>query len=191
MIDLLRWGMEVDFPIKVSSNGGRYRYQDDWETPDTQVINLDFKENLSMSWEGRSCNGKYIEGSSVGVMFYGEKGSMLMAGGNDYTIFDLDNKIVKEVKNDKEIDPRNTANPAQNLDVLHIRNMFDAILKGDKLNADIDSGHKSTLLVQLGNISQRVGRSLEIDSINGHIKKDLEANKLWKRSYEKGWKMKL
>ena len=69
--------------------------------------------------------------------------------------------------------------------------MFDAILKGDKLNADIDSGHKSTLLVQLGNISQRVGRSLEIDSINGHIKKDLEANKLWKRSYEKGWEMKL
>ena len=32
-IDLLRWGMGVDFPVKVSSNGGRYRYQDDWETP--------------------------------------------------------------------------------------------------------------------------------------------------------------
>ncbi len=191
MIDLLRWGMEVDYPIKISSNGGRYRYQDDWETPDTQIINLDFKENLSMSWEGRSCNGKYVEGSSVGVIFYGENGSMLMSGGNDYTIFDLNNKIVKEVKNDQEIDPRNTMNPAQNLDVLHIRNMFDAILNGGKLNSDIDSGHKSTLLVQLGNISQRVGRSLEIDSKNGHIIKDREANKLWKRSYEKGWEMKL
>ena len=51
MIDLLRWGMGVDFPIRVSSNGGRYRYNDDWETPDTQTINLDFKEGLSMSWE--------------------------------------------------------------------------------------------------------------------------------------------
>ena len=46
MVDLLRWGLEVDYPAKVSSNGGRYRYNDDWETPDTQVINLDFKENV-------------------------------------------------------------------------------------------------------------------------------------------------
>ena len=116
---------------------------------------------------------------------------MLMNGGNDYTIFDLKNNIVKEVKSTTNIDPMNTVNPAQNLDVLHIRNMFDAIKNDGKLNADIDSGHKSTLLVQLGNIAQRTGRSLDIDPLNGHILKDREANKLWKRSYEKGWKMKL
>jgi len=46
-------------------------------------------------------------------------------------------------------------------------------------------------LVQLGNISQRAGRSLEIDSKNGHIKNDEEAKKLWSRSYENGWEMKL
>lgn len=191
MIDLLRWGMNADYPTKVSSNGGRYRYNDDWETPDTQIINLDFKEGFSMTWEGRSCNGKHVEGSSVGVLFYGENGSMLMNGGNDYTIFDLKNDIVKEVKGTKDIDPRNTVNPAQNLDVLHIRNMFNAIKNGEKLNADIDSGHKSTLLVQLGNIAQRTGRTLDIDPANGHIIKDKEANKLWSRSYEKGWEMKL
>ncbi len=191
MIDLLRWGMGVDYPTKVSSNGGRFRYNDDWETPDTQIINIDFAENLSMTWEGRSCNGKHIEGSSVGVMFYGEKGSILMNGGNDYTIFDLKNKIVKSVKSTTNIDPMNTVNPAQNLDVLHIRNMFDAIKNGEELNADIVSGHKSTLLMQLGNIAQRAGRSLNINPENGHIIKDREANKLWQRSYEKGWEMKL
>ena len=191
MIDLLRWGMGVDYPTKVSSNGGRFRYNDDWETPDTQIINIDFAENLSMTWEGRSCNGKHSEGSSVGVMFYGEKGSILMNGGNDYTIFDLKNKIVKSVKSTTNIDPMNTVNPAQNLDVLHIRNMFDAIKNGKELNADIVSGHKSTLLMQLGNIAQRAGRSLNINPENGHIIKDREANKLWQRSYEKGWEMKL
>ncbi len=191
MIDLLRWGMGVDYPIRVSSNGGRYRYNDDWETPDTQIISLDFPEKVSMSWEGRSCNGKHEEGSSVGVMFYGETGSMLMNGGNDYTIFDLDNNIVKEVKGTGDIDPMNTVNPAQNLDVLHIRNMFNAIKNGGVLNADIDSGHKSTLLVQLGNIAQRVGKSLDIDPTNGHIINNPEANKFWNRSYEKGWEMKL
>ena len=191
MIDLLRWGMGVDYPTKVSSNGGRFRYNDDWETPDTQIINIDFAENLSMTWEGRSCNGKHSEGSSVGVMFYGEKGSILMNGGNDYTIFDLKNKIVKSVKSTTNIDPMNTVNPAQNLDVLHIRNMFDAIKNGEELNADIVSGHKSTLLMQLGNIAQRAGRTLNINPENGHIIKDREANKLWKRSYEKGWEMNL
>ena len=69
--------------------------------------------------------------------------------------------------------------------------MFDAILNGTALNADIDSGHKSTLLVQLGNIAQRSGRSLNIDPQNGHIIGDNEAQKLWSRSYEKGWEMKL
>ncbi|MCF6332832.1 MAG: Gfo/Idh/MocA family oxidoreductase [Draconibacterium sp.] len=191
MIDLLRWGLEVDYPIKVSSNGGRYRYKDDWQTPDTQVINLDFENDISMTWEGRSCNGKYIEGSSVGVEFYGEEGSILISGGNEYKIFDLKNNIVKEVKDSKEIDPRDAANPASNLDALHIRNLFDNILTGEKLKADIDSGFKSTLLVQLGNISQRVGHSLEINPGNGHIIGDKKAKKLWSREYEKGWEMKI
>ncbi len=191
MIDLLRWGMAVDYPFKVSSNGGRYRYQDDWETPDTQVINLDFKQGLSMSWEGRSCNGKNIEGSAVGVMFYGENGSMLIPGGDSYTIFDLDGKVVKEARANREVDSRNLTNPAEQLDALHITNMFDAISNGTKLHADIDSGHKSTLLVQLGNIAQRVGRSLDIDPDNGHIVQDVEAEKFWSRSYEKGWEMTL
>ncbi|MEG3659827.1 Gfo/Idh/MocA family oxidoreductase [Arenibacter palladensis] len=191
MIDLLRWGMQVDYPIRVGSNGGRYRYQDDWETPDTQVINLDFAEGLSMSWEGRSCNGKPIEGSSVGVMFYGENGSMLIPGGNSYSIFDLEGNLVKEVENSQEIDPRNNSNPAELLDALHIQNMFSAIQNGTSLNADIDSGHKSTLLVQLGNIAQRTGRSLNIDPNNGHILQDSDAQKLWSRAYENGWEMKL
>ena len=191
MIDLLRWGLDVDYPIRVSSNGGRFRYQDDWETPDTQVINLDFDKGVSMTWEGRSCNGKYIEGTSVGVMFYGEKGSLLIPSGNAYTIFDLQSKIVKEVKDEQKIDPRDLANPAEQLDALHIKNMFDGIFNGAKLHSDVDSGHKSTLLVQLGNISQRVGHSLKIDPKSGHIVGDKEANKLWSRTYEKGWEMKL
>ena len=191
MIDLLRWGMAVDYPVKVSSNGGRYRYQDDWETPDTQIINLDFAGGMSMSWEGRSCNGKDIAGSSVGVLFYGEEGSILIPGGDSYTHFDLKGKVVKQVDAKMAIDPRNTTNPAEQLDALHINNMFDAIKKGTSLNSDIDSGHKSTLLVQLGNIAQRVGHSLNIDPTNGHIIKDKAARKLWSREYEKGWEMKL
>ena len=191
MIDLLRWGMGVDYPIRVSSSGGRYRYDDDWETPDTQTINLDFKDDLSMSWESRSCNGKYSEGSSVGIVIYGEKGSLLIPGGNSYKIFDLNNKIIEEEKYDKKIDSRDKVNPSEYLDALHIRNMFDAISHNKKLNSDIVSGHKSTLLVQLGNIAYRVGRTLNIDHNNGHIINDDGAMKFWSRNYEKGWSIKI
>lgn len=191
MVDLLRWGMEVDYPNRVSSNGGRFHYQDDWETPDTQVISLDFPGGFTMTWEGRSCNARSIEGSSVGAQFFGDKGSVLITGGNGYTLFDVSGKELKKVVDKDKIDPRNAASPAQQLDALHIQNFFDGILKGAQLHSDIDSGHKSTLLVQLGNIAQRVGHSLDIDPQNGHIVKDRDAEKLWSRRYEKGWEMKL
>lgn len=187
MLDLMRWGMNVDYPTRVSSNGGRFHFSDDQETPDTQVINLDFGDKGSMTWEGRSCNGKYIEGSGVGLMFYGDKGALQIDGGNSYKVFDLKNVLVKEVKNDLPIDPRNNMNPSQALDAIHFQNFFDGIKKGDKLASDILSGHQSTLLCQLGNIAYRTGSTLDIDPSNGRIKNNKKAASLWKREYQKGW----
>ena len=191
MIDLARWGLNVEYPTKVNSTGGRYMYQDDWQTPDTQVINLEFENKSMISWEGRSCNGKSIEANSVGIIFYAEQGSMVIESGNSYKIYDLKNNLVKEVKNNFTVDARNLSDPSQNLDALHILNFFDGIRLGTRLNSDIVSGHQSTLLVQLGNISQRVGRSLEINPKNGHILNDKGAMKFWSREYEKGWEPKI
>jgi predicted dehydrogenase len=191
MIDLARWGLNVEYPITVNSTGGRYMYQDDWQTPDTQVINLEFENKSMISWEGRSCNGKSIEANSVGIIFYAEQGSMVIESGNSYKIYDLKNNLVKEVKNNFTVDARNLSDPSQNLDALHILNFFDGIRLGTKLNSDIVSGHQSTLLVQLGNISQRVGRSLAINPTNGHILNDKAAMKFWSREYQKGWEPKI
>lgn len=191
MVDLARWGLNVDYPNRVTSSGGRYRYDDDWETPDTQVINLEFDNNSSIMWEGRSCNGLNVAGSGVGVIFYGEDGALQIDGGNSYKIFDLKNNLIKEVKSEGTIDPRNLVSPAQALDALHIQNFFDGIRKGSNLHSDIESGHISTLLVQLGNISQQCGESLNINSKNGHILKNKSAQKLWDREYEKGWEPKV
>jgi len=191
MIDLARWGLNVEYPTKVNSTGGRYMYQDDWQTPDTQVINLEFENKSMISWEGRSCNGKSIEANSVGIIFYAEQGSMVIESGNSYKIYDLKNNLVKEVKNNFTVDARNLSDPSQNLDALHILNFFDGIRLGTRLNSDIVSGHQSTLLVQLGNISQRVGRSLAINPTNGHILNDKAAMKFWSREYQKGWEPKI
>ena len=191
MVDLARWGLGVEYPTKVSSSGGRYRYQDDWETPDTQVINLEFGNQSLISWEGRSCNGRSTESNSVGVIFYAENGSMIIESGNSYKVHDLKNNLIKEVKNNRSIDARNQADPAQELDAFHIQNFFDGIKKGTALASDIVGGHQSTLLVQLGNISLRSGRTLNIDPKNGHILNDTDAMKYWSREYETGWEPRL
>ncbi len=187
MLDLMRWGLGVEYPTRVTSSGGRYRYKDDWETPDTQVINLEFANNTFMSWEGRSCNGRTIEGTPVGVMFYGELGSVLIESGNAYKVYDLDNKLIKDVVNDLEINPLDRMNPSQALDSIHIQNFFDGINKGTTLNSNILGGHQSTLLCQLGNIALRSDSSLEIDPLNGHIKNNPAAAKYWTRAYQPGW----
>ncbi len=191
MIDLLRWGMEVDYPTSVQSTGGRYYYQDDWETPDTQVISLNFGDKKSMIWEGHCCNAFKIEDNSVGALFYGEKANLLIGGGNYYKIMDHKNQIIREVESKTQTDPRNRMDPAQQLDAIHIQNFFDAIKKGEKLNAGIESGHISTLLVQLGNIAQRSGEKLETDPANGHIRNKQIADKYWRRTYQEGWEVKL
>ena len=81
-VDVCRWALGVDFATRVTSNGGRYRFKDDWETPDTQVIAWDFGGEKSVSWEGRSCNGFPSEGLSRGVVVYGTDGTALLEGDN-------------------------------------------------------------------------------------------------------------
>lgn len=185
-IDVARWGLNLDYPLKVSSSGGRYHYKDDWETPDTQVITYETPGALIV-WEGRSCNGSYNDNRSRGVIFHGENGSM-HTGDNSYIIFDNKNKLVREVKSDINVtEGLNTTSPGEELDAVHVVNFLENIRNNRKPFADALNGHKSTLWMQLGNISQRVGHSLNIDPSNGHIKSDPEAMKFWSRGYEKGW----
>lgn len=185
-IDVARWGLGMDYPSKVSSVGGRYRYKDDWEAFDTQIITYECEKGASVVWEGRSCNGSLVEGADRGVIFYGDNGTM-RTGNDGYAIYDLDDKLIKEVKPEVVVDGRNTVSPSAILDNPHIENFLDCVRNGGTPNADVEIGHKSTLWVQLGNISQRVGRTLDIDQKNGHILDNPEAMKLWGREYEPGW----
>ena len=100
-------------------------------------------------------------------------------------------KTIKTVKSELTFEEGNLLNPSQRLDVIHFQNWFNAIRKGEKLNSSIVDACISTQLVQLGNISQRVGRSLQINPATGRIVNDAEAEKLWGREYEKGWEIRV
>jgi len=187
-IDTCRWFLGVDYPNKVTSAGGRYAFKDDWQTPDTQIASFEFAEGKSISWEGKSCNNYPGEGGAGrGFIIYGDKGTLVNHGNDDYAIYDYDNKLVKEMKSAAHSDANNTVSANGNLDFYHFNNFVDSIRGSAKLTSPVTEGHKTVLLCHLANISQRTGRTLHCSPQNGHILNDEEAMKLWKRTYEKGW----
>jgi len=185
-IDVCRWALDVDYPIRVTSTGGRYHYDDDWEFYDTQVIGFDFEGRKSIVWEGRSCNGRPIEGRGRGAAIYCENGT-LVVDRNGYVFYDKENKEIKSFTLKESNATLDTTGAGGSLNGLHIANFLDAIRIGTEQHSPIPEGHKSVLLCHLGNIAQKVGRSLQCDPRNGRIVDDREAMKLWSRDYEPGW----
>ncbi|MGA2871960.1 MAG: hypothetical protein ABSF34_22715 [Verrucomicrobiota bacterium] len=186
-MDVCRWALGVDWPVRVSSNGGRYQFQDDWETPDTQTIAWDFAEGKTMSWEGRSCNDYPIDGRSRGTMIYGTDGTALLDG-DDYIIYDKKRKIIKQAKGTEVVDPTNTVSASGiGMDTAHVSNFIETVRGNQQLTCPIVEGYKSVIALLLGNISWRVGRELHCDPTNGRILHDHAAMKLWQRKYEPGW----
>lgn len=192
-IDLLRLGMDLKYPTKVTSVGGRYYFQDDdWECPDTQLITFQFGGKATFSWEGRSCNTAPVDGRRYGVAFYGDNGlTLYMDGSNAYQIVNNRGKVIKDVKSELTFNEGDTFNPSERLDMFHFQNWFDAIRGKAKLNATLEDGCISTQLMQLGNISQRIGHSLDVDPYTGRIIGDPEAMKLWSREYDPDWAPKI
>ena len=186
-VDLIRWGLDVSYPTQVTSVGGRWRFEDDWEAPDTQLITFQFSDKAAGSWEGRSCNSVPVDNYGFGVAYYGEEGTLFLSGGNDYKIVDLGGKVIKDVKSDVAYKQGDLQNPSEMLDGFHFQNWFNAIRNGEKLNSTLEEACKSTQLVQLGNIAMRVGHSLQINPETGYIIGDPEAQNYWGRDYEPGW----
>ncbi len=178
-IDLSRWGLEAEYPIRVVASGGRYRFEDDQVTPDTQIVSFEFEDRRQIIWEGLSCNRDGLYGDAYGISFHGESGSMRM-GGWGYVMYDEKGKEVAKAD-------------GRGAEVEHAANLVAAIRADDPtlLNSDIEEGHKSTLLCHLGNIAYRTGDALLCDPANGHVKDNPEAEKLWGRAYEPGWEPKV
>ena len=188
-IDLLRWGLKLEgeYPTQVTSVGGRYHYvgEDDWQTPDTQLVTFQYGNKATYSWEGRSCITTPVDGMRNGIAFYGTKSTLLSDGSDSYKILDLKGKVIEEVKGDMVFRSDDRFNPSQKLDAFHFQNWFDAIRFGKPLNATLKEACLSTHAMQIGNIAQRLGRSMEINPQNGKILHDSEAMKLWSREYDR------
>jgi predicted dehydrogenase len=185
-IDICRWALGVDYPVEVTSSGGRYHYNDDWEFYDTQSMTFEFGDEASITWEGRSCNPLPHHERGRGASIHGTEGSVVLDR-NGYIIYDMDNNEVDRNTADGDGDSGLGIRAGGSMTDRHARNFVQAIRDGSKLNAPIDEGHKSVLLCHLGNITQYTGDALHLDPSNGHIVGNRKAEEMWSRDYEPGW----
>ena len=111
-----------------------------------------------------------------------ENGCLAMAGSNT-VIYDLSNKVVREIKSQRA--------GLFDFDAIHFANFLDAIREGKPLKSDIEDGQKSTALCHLANIAWRTGHTLNFDPRTQKIVGDKTAAALASRTYRRGWEPKV
>lgn len=188
-VDICRWALGVDLPESVTSFGGKYTYDDDWEFVDNQQVTFKFTDNKFITWTGHSRGLIKPEQPGRGVTIYGSKGS-IMLDRNFYKLFDLQGNPIK-FEFEKSASATTNTRGEGGLDVNHVANFFDAIRKDTMLQAEIKDASISTMLCHLGNMAQDAGETLKVDTATGKVLNNENAMKAWKREYAKGWEPKL
>ena len=182
-MDIARWGLGVKYPTRVSAIGGHFMFDDDQQTPNTMVANFEFDEGgkkkmlvfevrhwMTNHEAGIGEGGKKKDSNTVGNTFYGSKGYLAIDGYGQYKTW---------LGREQEPGPSRAEggnNWANFIEAVRSRKQSD-------LNAPIEEGYMSTVLVHLANISYRLGRTLEFDAQNLSCKGDPEATGMFTRQY--------
>ncbi|HLJ78506.1 MAG TPA: Gfo/Idh/MocA family oxidoreductase [Acidobacteriaceae bacterium] len=189
-VDVCRWALGVDYPERISANGGRYAFHDDWQFYDTLVTNFVYPD-ATISWEGRSCNGSRVDGRDRGSIIMGTTGSVLVDR-DGYEVYDLKGHKTDEFR----VKGSNTSSAdlvgADSMTDMHFANFIAGITKGEKLHAPIEVGNVAVTMLQLSNVAWEVKRELKLDPADGgKVVGDPEAMKYWGREYQPGWEPKI
>jgi predicted dehydrogenase len=187
-VDVCRWALAVDYPMRISAVGGRYQFNDDWQFYDTLVTNFNYADKM-ISWECKCCQGMRFYGRDRGSAIMGTTGSVLVDRGG-YEIFDLKGNKTSEFKAGSAASSADLTGRDSMTDA-HFANFIAGIRKGEKLNAPISVGNVAVTMLQISNIAWEVNRELQLETGNGHIQNDAAAMKMWGREYEKGWEPRL
>lgn len=181
-MDVARWGLgEVLMPKSVVSTGGKYVYDDDQETPNTQLASFDYG-GKELVFEVRGVltgpeGGLPVKkGNTVGNLFLGSDGWMWVDGSGFQVYKGEDSELVMQEKG-------SDGNGA----VLHMQNFLAACRSRNykQLNAEIEIGAMSATLCHLANIAYRTGKRLGWDEAKKKFVNAPDADKLISREYRK------
>ena len=184
-IDICRWALGVDIPQSVTSFGGKYAYQDDWEFVDNQQVTFTYPKGKFITWTGHSRGLIQPKQPGRGVTLYGSKGTIQLDR-NFYKHFDLGGNLIKE-EFENVVSQTTDTRGQGGLDVNHVGNLFDAIREEKPLTAEIKDASISTLMCHLANMAQDAVETLHIDSTSGKVLNNDKIMQNWRRDYAPGW----
>jgi predicted dehydrogenase len=173
-VDVARWGLGLTAPAVVSSGGGKLVFDDDQETPDTQIAAFQAGDKI-LVYEMRLWSPYGEHGFDNGNVFYGEDAYMVL-GDDGYKLYDSKDKLV-------ETSPK----PKGRGESEHQANFVACIKSRATPNCDIKEGHHSALICHLANIAARVNRTIRFDAASESIPADDEAARLLSRTYREPW----
>jgi predicted dehydrogenase len=168
LVDISRWGIAKELPVKVTSWGGRWGYEDQAQTPNTQTVNWEYEDGSAIIGEIRNlCTTETMFWD-----FFGTKGYMHIQADGEFQV---------TLGRNKNPEPKFEPLP----DISHQQNFAEAVRSRDrgKLTAEIRETALSTDLCHLGNIAYRMGEQLEFDPKEKRFPNHDAANALLRRSY--------
>jgi predicted dehydrogenase len=177
-MDIAAWGMNRGLPSKVYSSGGRYHWDDEAETPNTQITTFTYEDGATMVFEIRNY-GSYDEAGAqtTGNTFWGEKGYYVEGRG----FFDMQQKPIPLPEGTPE--PKTRGNWQNFIDACKSR-------KKEDIFGNAEDGHIASAHCHLANAAYRMGHSLEIDPKTERFIGSEEANRLLTRDYREGYEVK-
>ena len=183
-VDVCRWALGVDYPQRITGQGDRYAFKDDWQFYDTLTTSFTYPNSM-ISWECKSCNGIKYYGRDRGATIAGTTGTVLVDRGG-YEVYDLNGKKINEVKAGQQSSSADLVG-ADSMTDAHFANFIAGIQHGERLNAPVSVGNVAVTMLQLSNIAWEVKRELLVDPATAHVQNDPAAMKMWNRQYEPGW----
>lgn len=163
-LDRCRWMLGHDaLPRRALSAGGRFTFNDDGQTPNTQIALLEY-EAAPIFCEIRGLPEKLssekmdrFRSISVGLIIQCEGGA-LIAGRDTGTILDNDGKEIAVLRDRQPAGQAKTAHQVDFIGAVRSRRASD-------LNAEIQEGHVSATLCHMANVSYRLGSPAQAGSL--------------------------
>ncbi|NJN25940.1 MAG: Gfo/Idh/MocA family oxidoreductase [Cyclobacteriaceae bacterium] len=188
-LDVARWALDVEYPLYVNVNAGKYHYVNDgWSMYDTMEAFFHFDNDRLIKWDGQSREGYETYGAGRGTIIYGSEGTVFVDRGG-YKLYDLKGKLIREKKGSGD-EGGTTLGGGGGMTTLHAINFFETIRGKQKLTSPIEQGVVSQNLTHYANIASRIGKGFDVDVKTGRIF-DRDAMALWSREYEPGWEPKI
>ncbi len=189
--DLCMWGLDVGLPTKITSMGGKFLWDDAKEVP--EVLTSVYKypdEGKIIQFEVRPWCTNTEEGVTVGNIFYGDKGILVVDGYNKYQTYMGRERTLGQSGDDGGDAGTGMARGAGGTDG-HFANFIEAVRKHDKsiLNGPVETAHLASGLAHLGNIAYRLDRVLTFDPKAETFVDDPEADKMLGRDYREGFEV--